>query len=209
MDRAEIVEMLRAERREMADLLGSLDPVEWDRPSLCEGWTVLEVTAHVASVVGLTRFGLVGRAARYGTGTDGANARSAAAYAQRQPDDLVRAIDDPDRLGLGFYQPRWALCETLVHHQDIRRALDRSRSVPAGRLVVAIDVLLRMPFLTRRTKSQRRIAIVASDIELRRGTGPELRGPAEALLMTLAGRRQSLPDVTGEATPLFEHPAGD
>lgn len=203
MKRAEVVKMLQAECREMADLLDSLSRDEWDQPSLCEGWNVLDVAAHVASVVGLTRSGLIGRALRYGTGTDGANARSAAAYAKKQPTDLAAAISDPGRLGLGFFHPRWALCETVVHHQDIRRAIDRPRSIPADRLRVAIEVLVQMPFLTRRTKAQQRITIVASDIDLRRGAGPELRGPAEALLMTLAGRRQPLPEVCGEAKPRF------
>ena len=101
MKRSETVEMLRAERREMAEFLGSLNPDDWARPSLCDGWTVLEVTGHVASVVGLTRVELVGRVFRYGTGTDGANARSAAAYANKGHADLIRSILDADRLGLG------------------------------------------------------------------------------------------------------------
>ena len=129
MHRAETIEMLRAERRELSDHLGSLEPEGWGRPSLCAGWTVLDVTAHVVSVVGLTRFELMGRIARYGTGTDGANARSAAAYASRGPDALSRAIAEPDRLGLGFFLPQWALCETIVHHQDIRRALGHRRQI--------------------------------------------------------------------------------
>ncbi len=209
MKRAETVEMLRAERREMAEFLGSLDPDDWDRPSLCDGWTVLDVTAHVVSVVGLTRIELMGRVLRYGTGTDGANARSAAAYANRGHADLVRAISDADRLGLGFFYPRWALCESVVHHQDIRRVLGRPRQIPEDRLRVAIDVLLKMPFLTRRTKAQQHIAVAASDIDLACGQGPELRGPAEALLLALAGRHQVLPEVTGQARQLFEQSASD
>ena len=202
--RVDTVQMLRAERRELAEFLGSLESDHWRQPSLCDGWTVLDVTAHVASVVGLKRLGLMGRVIRYGTGTDGANARSAAAYAMRGHVELIGAIADADRLGLGFFQPRWALCETVVHHQDIRRAVGRRRPIPAGRLRVAIEVLLDMPFLTRRTKAQQRIAIAASDIDLTCGQGPELRGTAEALLMALAGRHQVLPEITGQAKQLFE-----
>ncbi|MGI9598769.1 MAG: maleylpyruvate isomerase family mycothiol-dependent enzyme [Acidimicrobiales bacterium] len=209
MNRARTVEMLRAEREETAEFLDSLGPEDWRRSSLCDDWTVLDVTAHLASVVGLTRRGLLGRALRYGTGTDGANARSATAYAEKGTAHLIGTISDPGVLGLGFFHPQWALCETVVHHQDIRRALGRPRSIPGERLGVAIDVLLKMPFLTGRPKSQQPIAVVASDIELDRGQGPELGGRAEALLMVLAGRLQALPEVTGEAKPLFENPAGD
>lgn len=206
MNRSEILDMLRAECTELAEFLNQMGPDDWDRPSLCDGWSVREVAAHVASSVGLTRAGLVGRALRYGAGTDGANARSAAAYAAREPAKLASAIADPDLLGLGFFQPRWALCETVVHHQDIRRALSEPRSIPAVRLEVAIDVLLKMPFLTGRTKQQQRISVVASDLDLQRGDGPELRGPAEALLMVLAGRYQALPELDGDARQLFEAP---
>ena len=47
--------------------------------SLCEGWSVLDVAGHLASVVGVTRRELAARNMRYGSGTDAANARSAAA----------------------------------------------------------------------------------------------------------------------------------
>ena len=73
---------------------------------------------------------------------------------------------------------------------------------------MTIDVLLKMPFLTRRTRAQQRITIAASDIDLVRGEGPELRGPAEALLMALAGRHQVLPELAGPAKQRFEPSAG-
>ncbi|HNP58203.1 MAG TPA: maleylpyruvate isomerase family mycothiol-dependent enzyme [Gordonia sp. (in: high G+C Gram-positive bacteria)] len=36
-----------AERRRLADLLGGLTPEQWAHPSLCEGWRVREVVAHI------------------------------------------------------------------------------------------------------------------------------------------------------------------
>ncbi len=41
--------MARAERAEMADFLGSLRPDQWEVPSLCTGWRVHDVVAHVVS----------------------------------------------------------------------------------------------------------------------------------------------------------------
>ena len=204
MNRAETIAHLRAERTDVAELLSSLPASDWQQPSLCEGWSVLDVAAHLASAVGLSRRGLMMRTLRYGAGSDKANSRSAAAFAENGQTALARAIADPDLLGLGYFQPRWAVCETVVHHQDIRRALGRSRSIPAERLTIAIDVLLAMPFLTGRTRDQRRISVVAPDIHLERGSGPELRGPGEAVLMVLAGRLQALPEVSGDAAALFE-----
>src|SRR4051794_26661265 len=41
--------MATAERTELADLLATLRPEQWEAPSLCEGWRVRDVVAHVMS----------------------------------------------------------------------------------------------------------------------------------------------------------------
>ncbi|WP_244360941.1 maleylpyruvate isomerase family mycothiol-dependent enzyme [Microbispora triticiradicis] len=43
----DIRRMIAAERRELADLLSGLPPQAWDAPSLCAGWRVREVVAHL------------------------------------------------------------------------------------------------------------------------------------------------------------------
>ncbi|MEV4580392.1 maleylpyruvate isomerase N-terminal domain-containing protein [Nonomuraea jabiensis] len=35
------------ERRELAAILDSLEPAQWDAPTLCAGWRVREVAAHM------------------------------------------------------------------------------------------------------------------------------------------------------------------
>ncbi len=37
------------ERAEFADFLETLSPRQWDEPSLCDGWRVRDVVAHVIS----------------------------------------------------------------------------------------------------------------------------------------------------------------
>lgn len=41
--------MAAAERAEMADFLESLSAEQWEAPSLCAGWRVRDVAAHVVS----------------------------------------------------------------------------------------------------------------------------------------------------------------
>jgi len=43
-----IKDAIAAERRELADLLDELTPAQWDTPSLCAGWRVREVAAHMS-----------------------------------------------------------------------------------------------------------------------------------------------------------------
>ncbi len=38
-----------AERTELAELLGSLDPAQWDLPTPCRRWSVRDVAVHVVS----------------------------------------------------------------------------------------------------------------------------------------------------------------
>ncbi|MBB4774436.1 maleylpyruvate isomerase family mycothiol-dependent enzyme [Actinomadura livida] len=46
-DSAHLTTETRAERERLADLLGDLAPEQWDTPSLCDGWRVREVVAHM------------------------------------------------------------------------------------------------------------------------------------------------------------------
>jgi len=45
------VEALRAERADTLEILKSLSDDEWNAPSGCEGWTVRDVVAHMASIL--------------------------------------------------------------------------------------------------------------------------------------------------------------
>ena len=46
-DAVDGLEMATAERTDLADLLETLTPRQWEAPSLCQGWRVRDVVAHV------------------------------------------------------------------------------------------------------------------------------------------------------------------
>ncbi|MBB5917550.1 uncharacterized protein (TIGR03083 family) [Nocardia transvalensis] len=41
--------LFRSERRELIDLLGTLAPADWELPTVCPGWAVRDVTAHIVN----------------------------------------------------------------------------------------------------------------------------------------------------------------
>ncbi|HEY5989743.1 MAG TPA: hypothetical protein VIV12_25680 [Streptosporangiaceae bacterium] len=82
---------------------------------------------------------------------------------------------------------RGALVEALIHYQDIRRALGRPRPIPAERLLPALRVALIAPDIGGFWRI-RGVRLVATDLGFSAGAGPEVRGPAETLLMAIAGR---------------------
>lgn len=200
MSRSQNTGLLRDERHDIYEFLAGLGAEEWATRSLCADWTVLEVAAHLASAVGLSRIGVVSRGLRYGTGTTGANRRTVAAWKAKGTAAIVDSLGDPQLIGLGFFYPGWALTEAVVHHQDMRRALGRLRDIPAERLRVALSTIVRLPTGTGANRRRREVALRATDIDWSVGTGPEVLGPAEAILMTLAGRRDALVELAGAGT---------
>lgn len=203
MTRAERRRLLLEERSDLHAFLLELDPPDWETTSLCRDWTVRDVAAHLSSAIGVTRRGLLKRSLRYGTGTDRANARSATAWRVKGEAGIIAPLADPSRIGLGFFYPGWALCEAVVHHQDMRRPLNRPRTIPEERLRVALDVLIGLPMLTGATRASRRVTIRATDIEWTHGSGPEVTGLAESILMALAGRNGALAELWGDGCKIL------
>ena len=56
MDRDEVWRTIDQQRAELADLMETFTEADWETPSLCEGWRVREVGAHLT----LAQTGLAG-----------------------------------------------------------------------------------------------------------------------------------------------------
>lgn len=190
--------LARQERAELADLLATLTPAQWEAPSLCTGWRVRDVVAHMYSYEELGPVGLVGRFVRGGLRLDRINAAGVAAYADRSPDELLALVRDhqqPRGLTAGF-GGRIALTDGVIHHQDIRRPLGLPRDIPAERMRVVLEFARTAPTIGA-AKRVRGLTLVATDLDWRAGSGPVVEGPAEPLLMAVAGRRGVAGDLTG------------
>ena len=184
-----VMHLARAEREELRDLLGGLTPEQWRAPSLCAGWTVHDVVAHVLSYEELGPRQLAGRLGRGLLSVDRSNALGLGEYGSRTPEELLRLLHDhltPTGLTAGM-GGAIALTDGMIHQQDIRRPLGLPRVIPAERLVPALRTALFAPTLLGALRV-RGVRLVATDIDWSFGRGPEVRGPAEALLMTVAGR---------------------
>ena len=188
--------LARQERTDLADFLSTLSSEQWDAPTLCEDWRVRDVVAHVISYDEITLLGAVARMARAGFSLDRSNALGLSA--SRDPGELLDALRrhlTPRGLTAGF-GGRIGLLDCTIHHQDIRRPLGMPRDIPAERLRHALGFLPRAIALgtPRRIRGLR---LVAEDIDWAHGSGPEIRGTGEAVLMATAGRRCALDEVTG------------
>jgi uncharacterized protein (TIGR03083 family) len=194
------------ENAEFSLLLHSLEPAEWDKPSLCDGWRVRDVVGHILYGNEVALWTLPFRLARYGFSSD----RSGKAYSIARaegcaPDALVRDFDTRDAWAgtCRVFRPKLVLLDRLVHQQDIRRALGRPRPIPAERLVAALDATPRLGSVFGARRRTRGLRFVADDVDWSWGQGPVVTGSGEALLMGMLGRGDALRDLDGAGLATF------
>jgi uncharacterized protein (TIGR03083 family) len=202
--RRNVIDLATAERRDLLALLETLTDAQWEARSLCEDWTVRQVAAHVVSYDDLRVRQLIPRMARGRFRVTGMNPHRVREYDAATPADVlgeVRAHLTP-RGVTALFGGGIALTDGLIHQQDIRRPLGIPRDVPAERLVPALDFALRAPALPSR-RHVRDLRLTATDLDWTHGDGPEITGPAEALLMAIAGRPAALADLAGAGVPVL------
>jgi uncharacterized protein (TIGR03083 family) len=194
--------LARAERSDLADLLATLTPEQWEAPSLCAGWRVRDVVAHMFGYEGVSLPGLFGRVLRAGMNPDRANEVEVQAYAHHTPEQLlgrVRQHLEPSGVTAKF-GGRIALTDGLIHQQDIRRPLGLPRPIPDERMAVVLD-FARTARPIGAAKRISGLTLVATDVDWTAGDGPVVEGPAEPLLMAMAGRRGAIDELTGPGQP--------
>lgn len=111
------------ERIEFAEMLDSLDPEQWNRPSLCDGWTVRDVVTHTVAYLGQSRFELAINMLRTRGKVDRVNARALHDHARIEPEllvEMMRRGAEPAGAG-ALYGGRVALIEGQVQGRGVRR----------------------------------------------------------------------------------------
>ncbi|HTX94640.1 MAG TPA: maleylpyruvate isomerase family mycothiol-dependent enzyme [Mycobacterium sp.] len=204
---APLMSMARDERADLAAFLATLTPQQWYTPTLCSGWTVKDVVAHMLSYEELGFLGLLKRFAKGRIVR--ANEVGVDEFAALSPQQLLEFLNDhltPQGLTAGF-GGMIALVDGTIHHQDIRRSLHQPRTIPADRLTRVLGLVPGNPRLGagRRIRGLR---LAATDVEWAQGHGPEVTGPGESLLLAMTGRPAALADLGGPGLPTLAKRVG-
>jgi uncharacterized protein (TIGR03083 family) len=189
---------IHAERHALADDLGELDDAAWATPSLCVGWTVEDVVAHLTAGASLGRFrwlaSMVGARfddrrhnARWITRHRGATP----AGTLRRFRDIVDSTNAPSR-----HTEAW-LGEVLVHGGDIRRPLGIDHQPPAHAITAVATFFARRDFTVASASIIAELQLRADDGPFHVGAGPLVTGTTMALVMAMAGRSAYLDDLDG------------
>ncbi len=195
------LEMATAERTDLADFLATLTPGQWETPSLCAGWRVRDVVAHVMSFDGVSLLGMFRRAIRGRiVHINQVSVDELASLTTEQLLDRLRSQLRPQGLATTF-GGRLALLDVTIHHQDIRRPLGLLRQIPAERLRCVLADSVRSPELPG-WRLARGVRLMPTDLDWSHGSGPEVTGPAEAVLMAITGRASAIGELAGPGQPV-------
>jgi uncharacterized protein (TIGR03083 family) len=209
----DLIPAIRAERIALIELLEHLEPAQWSTPSLCRGWTVQDVAAHLAWAPAAPVREVLAGLARAGFRPNKASADNARDWARRGTAaiiDQLRANAAGDAKPVGT--PRvFAVVDAVVHGLDIRRPLGVHRRIPAEAFRPAADqcARTRWPASAMLGGSVRKridgLRLVAEDVAWSHGSGPEVHGPSDALMLVLAGRPVRADELGGPGADALRH----
>ncbi|TFV56280.1 maleylpyruvate isomerase family mycothiol-dependent enzyme [Mycobacterium sp. PS03-16] len=189
--------VVHAERRALADDLEPLTAGGWATPSLCAGWDVHDVVAHLVSSARQGRLGFVVALARARFDFDREVANGVAAERRADPADTLAALravcgrsDTPPVPLITRIE------EVVIHGEDVRRPLGITREYPTEWVARAVEHTARERFAGGRDRVAG-LTLAATDCALRVGAGPEVGGPVLSLLLAASGRAAALPELTG------------
>ena len=204
-----IRDMIAAQRAELAEVLAGLPAPGWDEPTLCAGWRVREVVAHITMPFRFSgrRFALelAKSRGRFNEMADRVARRDAAAMS---PGDLTGAVRSntghPWKPPGGGYTG--ALAHDLIHGLDITVPLGLDGPVPEARLRLVLPASMSDRSVKFFGVDLDGIELRADDMDWTLGSGVPLTGTAADLLLVMCGRTLPAGRLAGEPSPRFTKP---
>jgi uncharacterized protein (TIGR03083 family) len=188
-------------------VLEGLDDAQLAMPSLCAGWDVKTVAAHVVSTVEDGTAGFLRLAVRRGSlarAIDELARRRAQLPTAELVANLRRCADQP--VSPPLFGPVDPLADSLVHGGDIRIPLGLRFEPDAQLTALAMDFLTgRWPIGFVPLGRLRGIRLHATDVDRAWRDGADIHGPVAALMMSVCGRSVSLDALDGPGLPLLRH----
>lgn len=190
MDKDTVWRHIHQQRRALADQLATLDDAQWEHPSLCEGWTVRDVAAHVISTPQTGWVEVARLAPSMLLGYNRAIFRATKKAGQASPAEILADYEKYD--GSRHHVPVTThvepLLDVLVHSQDILRPLGIEHAMPTDAAAFVADRAHRFAFFFGTTSTLRGLRLVATDTDWERGRGDLVEAPMQDLLMLVTGR---------------------
>ena len=198
--------MIHAERKALAATLEGLTPEQWDCASLCAGWTVGFLAAHVLAGAEQTPghffSGMVASGFRFSAFME----RDARSRGQLSPEQIVGRLRQRTTTTNHPPAPVMAMLgEVVVHGEDIRRPAGLEGTVADDAANACLEMYTKTSFPVGGKKRVPGLRLVAADTGWSYGAGPEVSGPAMSLLLAMTGRAAGMKDLTGDGAAALGH----
>jgi uncharacterized protein (TIGR03083 family) len=192
MDTDAVWQHIDTERAWLTELLDSLPDEAWRRPSLCTGWTVRDVAAHLTfahTPVHELLWPAIRAGFRYDRIIHDAAVRSPLTHGE-----IVAVLRGfiGSRRRVAFITDLEPLIDILVHNQDISVPLGVEHPMPPDAAAAAADRVLSTPRPIRRWRPPQGVRLVATDVDWSYGTGAVVHRPMQSHLLALTGREAAV-----------------
>lgn len=199
MDKSEYWRLIHAERARLADLLEGLDPEQWATESLCSGWSVEQVVAHISAAANTGTLAWLLSMARARLDAGRHNDRLLARYRGSTPAETLEKYRDSIGSTVAPANAYVAILgEAIVHGQDIARPLGIELAPDATALRKVARFFANKDFTVNSRSLVEGLSLAADDASFETGSGPAVRGNLLDLVMTMAGRPGYAAGLTGK-----------
>lgn len=174
----------------LADLLAGVPAATWDEPSLCEGWRIRELVAHVTMPARYTAERFMEMLAGVGYDFTALSDQLAVQDGQRPVTELVGNLRDEVLHGWTPPGGGWhgALNHAVIHGLDATAALGAPRCSSDDAMRIVLDDLTTGGVHAHFGTELPSRTLRATDIDWSFGAGPDLSGSAADIALFLCGR---------------------
>lgn len=190
LSKTEVWSFVHAERARLAEDLAALARQDWSTPSLCPGWDVHDVVAHLVDAAKTSRLSFARRMLSARFDFDADNAAGIGRERRTDPRDTLAAFRSVTGLTRTPPAPRpTRLVEAIVHGEDIRRPLGIAAGydVSAAAAALAYQVKTTVAVGGGRERAAG-LRLVATDSPFEAGCGDTVRASTVDLLLAVSGR---------------------
>jgi uncharacterized protein (TIGR03083 family) len=199
MAKTDVWSMIHVERQSLAGDLAGLSEQQWSAPSLCDGWTVRDVLAHLTATAKITPASFFPKLLGSGFSFTRMQRKDIETERGTSPQDTLsrfREVTGSEKHPPGPIDTM--VGETIVHAEDIRRPLGIKHTYPSEAAVRVADFYKGSNLIVGTKRRIAGLTLRATDTDWTHGTGPEISGPIVSLVMAMTGRKASLQDLNGD-----------
>jgi uncharacterized protein (TIGR03083 family) len=191
MTETELRDAIATERRDLAAVLSGLPAHAWNAPTLCSGWRVRDLVAHMTMPFRYSTPRFVSEFAKSGGNFNRMADRCARRdAADLEAKDLLSALQDnaehPWKPPGGGFEA--ALTHDVIHGLDFTVPLGTGRRVPDERLQIVLNAVTKPKALKHFGVDLTAIELRADDLPWSFGSGTRVSGTAQDLALLVCGR---------------------